>query len=236
MAKKSTKSTTPMVINPWLKISWKNTVANCDKKVIHPLFCTRKGINISTLPCPYSGDPKSKVYCLSLNPGTGISLPYFVNDTAYEKMVQDNLHHRLGYFMWLRPVITKCGTILHDGSVWWHNRTKELRKAVGKNDLDIFSLEYFPYHTQHSINFPALPSDDYRNYLLDKAMDNNKLIVIMRSEKLWYGIRAISSSDIPLGDKLRNYKNKIVLKNQRSIYLTQNNMDSKDWAKLSANV
>ena len=237
MVKKSTKSktpmvgTTPMVINPWLNISWQDTVADCDKKVIHPLFCAQNGINISTLPCPYSGDPKSKVYVLGLNPATGIGIPYFWDDKAYEKEIQADLQHKLNDFLWLRPIITKKKRIWHDGSMWWYDRTEELRKAVGKNDLDIFSLEYFPYHTVNSFKFPALPSDEYRNYLLEKAMNEEKLIIIMRSVNLWYSISG-SPSGIPLGDKLKNYSNKIILKNPQNICLTSGNMNKCCWNEL----
>jgi hypothetical protein len=37
-------------INPWLNISWADTVALCDKRIITPAYCSTKGIDIECLP------------------------------------------------------------------------------------------------------------------------------------------------------------------------------------------
>lgn len=42
--------------NPWLNISWADTVALCDKRIITPAYCSAKGIDIDCLPEPFSGD------------------------------------------------------------------------------------------------------------------------------------------------------------------------------------
>lgn len=204
--------------NPWLNISWNNTVADCDSSIINPAFCAETGIDISNLPEPYTGNIDSNVVCLNLNPGISKCNPCFRFDKLFLDLTQETLRHQIDHSFWIEDDIKcKLGG-LHEGCVWWRNKTKELRKAVSKRYLNIFVLEFFPYHTKSIIKFPKLPSDEYRNELLKSAMDNNKLIVIMRSEGMWYEIYDQTLGKIGL--QLKNYSNKIILKNPRNPYFT----------------
>ena len=123
---------------------------------------------------------------------------------------------------------------MHSGSIYWQDLTEQLRKAVGSDMLNIFDLEFFPYHSKSAFSFPLLPSDEYRNYLLCQAMKDGKLIVIMRGASKWFGIEDKGVCGNPLGQMLRNYPNKIILKNLRNPTLSPNNMSSSDWSKLVA--
>lgn len=58
---------TELVENPWLNISWENSIADIDMEYLAKLSCFKK-IQKNTLPEPYTGDVRSNVYCLNLNP------------------------------------------------------------------------------------------------------------------------------------------------------------------------
>lgn len=215
-------------VNPWLNISWQNTIASCDMAIINPVFCAQKGIDITNLPEPYSGNIDSNVVCLNLNPGIGPCDKCFMGDKVFLKKTQDNLAHKSKDFLWLSDIKCKNGG-LHDGCKWWQIRTKDLRNVINSIPLNIFVLEYFPYHTQHVFNFPTLPSDEYRNALLCKAMSDQKLIVIMRGEKQWYNI--VDKANIPIGKQLQRYPNLIVLSNPQNVVFSAKNC-GKGWGKL----
>lgn len=212
--------------NPWININWANTIADCDKSIISPTYCNKHGIDISNLPEPYTGDVDSNVYCLNLNPGIGKCDSCFRNDSELLRLTQETLQHQIDHHMWICDDIKcKLGG-LHDGCVWWRNRTKTLQASLGNKRLDIFVLEFFPYHTKSAFNFPALPSDEYRNSLLERAMNDGKCIVIMRGKKRWFDIKADG-----IGGRLKNYKRKIEMNNPRNVSFSQLKK-SKQWNEL----
>ena len=218
--------------NPWKKISWQNTVADCDKTIIYPAYCADKGIDISNLPEPYSGNINSHVVCLNQNPGISVCDVCFRFDKSFlyetQRMLSQDLKDNVtpNQYMWFTDIRCKKGG-LHDGCEWWTNKTKELMSAISPIPLNMFVIEYFPYHTQHSFSFPSLPSDEYRNDLIDDALNKRKLIVIMRGKSLWYGIQ-----DRSIGKRLKDYPNLIVLSNPRNVSFTPKTMNSSDWKRL----
>ena len=218
--------------NPWTEINWKSTIADCDKTIISPAYCVIKGIDITNLPEPFSGNINSHVVCLNLNPGIGKCDVCYTFDKAFlsetiRTLSQDlNSPKTQDQYMWFIDIRCQKG-VLHDGCEWWKKRTKDIAKAISPIPLNMFVIEYFPYHSQHSFSFPSLPSDEYRNDLIDDALNKGKLIVIMRGERLWYGIQ-----DRSIGQRLRNYPNLIVLSNPRYVSFTQNTMNESDWKRL----
>lgn len=238
MAKQTTPSAAPAptssgipVQNPWLNISWQNTVASIDSSTITPAFCAQHGIDITDLPGPYMGDINSNVVVLSLNPGISPYNKCFIGDTHYEKLMQDTLKHSINRHVMIYDNIlcNHNGKVLYPGCDWWRKRTKVLCRIIYPKKLNIFVLEYFPYHTVKTINFPKLSSVYYRNYLLEQAIKKNKLIVIMRGAEKWYGIQ-----DNDLGKRLKDHNNKITLKNPLCTYLTPGNMAPQEWNRLIA--
>lgn len=218
--------------NPWLGVNWKQTVAPCDASIITPSYCHAKKIDIQNLPEPFSGYFDSKVVCLNLNPGCGECDACFYGDPTLLKLTQNTLKHNTVDCLWDTPLMCKHG-LMHDGYVWSQNRTKELRCSVCPNPLELFYLEFFPYHTKKAFAYPKnLPSNEYRNWLLCQAMKNNKLIVLLRGRKQWFGIKDKCCDGQPLGEKLENYENLIIHKNPRNVYLTEINFDSDGWKKL----
>jgi len=229
MSKGITTVSKPHPANPWLGISWADTVALCDKGIITPAYCSAKGIDIGCLPEPYSGDIGSPVVCLNGNPGPADKC--FHGDPTFEKLTINTLKHsKTGGRLWDTPLV-KSGK-LHDGCMWFQERTSELRKAIWPKELNLFMLEFFPYHTANSINFPHLPSDAYRNYLLCQAMKEGKLIVILRGRSRWFGIKDTCCDGEKIGEKLTKYPNLIIHRNPRSVYLSKKNFKPSDWEKL----
>ena len=152
--------------------------------------------------------------------------------------------------MWLDTDIRcadDCGGF-HGGCRWWRQKTQELREAVRDarqasaggeplpipDSLDIFDLEYFPYHTHGAFSFPPLPSDSYRNHLLRqalrRAMCGEAIIVIMRGKTRWH--RLINKL-VEGGVKALPGESLIELRSSRNPALTKNNVgDEEQWDRL----
>ena len=164
---------------------------------------------------------------MNLNPGIGKCDPCFRFDKEFLRLTQRTLRHQIDHSFWIDDDLKCKHGGLHEGCEWWKSRTNELRKELGETPLNMFVIEFFPYHTKSTIKFPQLPSDEYRNQLLNDAMDANKLIVIMRGKSLWYD----RSGDV--GKRLKNnYKNKMLLFNPRNPYFTPRCIKDNNWKKL----
>lgn len=202
-------------------------------------------LTFDCLPEPFSGSPDANVYCLNMNPGEPD--PLFdkapLVDNLYTQKAIANLKHNVPDAFWTEGLVIdqqgKITTIdnnlfyqlisdkraatnyyIHEGARWQNEKTKELRKELKGQNPKVFFLEYFPYHSNHGFVFPEkLPSYEYRNSLLEFAMNENKLIIIMRQEKLWYKI-----TERNIGKRLEGYKRKILLKCGQGAWLSRNNM------------
>ena len=232
--------------NPWLNISWNNRFAEGDEKAIDEFNSKIEDENLKVdkgmLPEPFTGDLETcEVVCLNLNPGISDGDELFKGNQQLLDLTQKTLRHQLGYSMWFEEIRDSNGE-LHPGCKWWNARTKSLRKKLaggtGKNGIDgkklkIFVLEFFPYHTRNASKFPPLTSDEYRNYLLNRAMEAGKLIIIMRGRKDWFGIDTlVDGKTIELGKKLQQYEKKLYMLNAQNACLSENNLiDPKDFAK-----
>jgi len=206
--------------NPWISLKRINNeyIANCDKETItyfksklHNEF----ELKLNLTPGPYYGDPdKAKVFLLGLNPG------YSDEDANIceknEKIIIDSLTHSIKQhpFLPLNPI--NYGS---PGFNWWRKR---LRVLIDKTSLDvvqnfIFGAEFFPYP---SIKFKRvnriLPSQQYTFYLIKKAIQDKKCIIIKRSKRIWY-------DSVP---ELEKYERKYILKNPQCTYISPGNMDN----------
>ena len=205
-------------------------------------LCPNSQLTFHCLPSPYSGNPDANIYCLNMNPGEPD--PNFdkwsLTANLYTTQSLENLKHHVQDAFWTEGIIADNignikndndifdrlllnenavpGYFIHGGARWQRSKTKELWTLLRGQKPNIFFLEYFPYHSKHSFDFPDyLPSYDYRNALLEFAMDEEKLIIIMRSEKKWYDIK-------DFGKRLKEYKKKILLRNSQGGWLTRGNM------------
>lgn len=206
--------------NPWKNVTWEHPYSESDKDIIlNPKYHNKLQI-FDTLPEPYTGNINSNVICLNGNPGR--MDPRFAHKELFAEEMKKTLSHTSKEFIWLSE---KLRSTDHWGIGWWENMTKDLRNELGYKP-QLFVLEYFPYHSTKMFSFPSLPSDSYRNYLLANAMEEKKLIVIMRAQKRWEEIK-----EEGLGERLKTYSNKIVLHNPQRVYLTKNNMGEENWKK-----
>ena len=199
-------------------------------------------LTFDCLPEPYSGNPDANVYCLNMNPGApdlSFDILPLTND-LYIQRAFENLKHAVSSAFWREFLVKSHGVVkedstlferlikikssptysIHEGAKWQRQITKELRKEKGGTNPNIFFLEYFPYHSSSGFDFPKiLPSYNYRNSLLEFAMNEEKIIIIMRHESEWYNIK-----DRNIGYRLKRYKKRVILKAKQGAWLTRNNM------------
>lgn len=206
----------------------------------------KKLIDTSLLPEPYTGRIDSKVVLLNLNPGLNDCDRCFRGNGTLLAETQATLRQEPGkpcaHHMWLHTDIRCADGGLHGGCRWWRQKTHALWQAVRKvrgeaaggkadrmapQELDIFVLEYFPYHSEHAMDFPPLPSDSYRNHLLrhilrETQKDKDRLVVIMRSKEEW---RSIGDPEIQEGFRaIEEAGQLIVLTNQRNPTVSPGNI------------
>lgn len=201
---------TELIENPWLNISWGKRIADIDEEYLTKFSCSKK-IQTNTLPEPYTGDIRSNVYCLNLNPGSACvcvdSEPQIKE--KFEKYTQLTLRHDIDKNMWFLLKETA-------GYTWLQQMTKELREYKKGQNPRMFVIEYFPYHTVKGTYFPRkLPSYEYSNQLIRQAMEENKYIVIMRHRKEW--LQRISG--------LEKYEQLVCLNNPQNPCLTKKNIE-----------
>ena len=268
--------------NPWLNISWKNTIADCDKECLVQVgkkefyfgskeyvdYINRNDAKIKQtgkgkpvdltfdkcLPEPFYGDPNSQVYLLGMNPGEPDKEFIEKNDNQndyvnnciamlkhdmtylnkpgllYDSMNQTIFYDPNKYNLILKDIFDNnrikefkekkenFPIRPHVGDVWQWEMWKQLREK-NKCNPRVFSIEYFPYHSTSGFAFPTyLPSYEYRNKHNQKAMDDHKLIIIMRNEEMWYDIKFKGQ-----WSSLKDYPNKVFLRNKQRIWLTTGN-------------
>lgn len=184
------------VKNPWNGIDWNNTIASNDRAFFNQHFVSpnayaakvnaknpKAKLDFNCLPEPFSGDITSNVYCLNMNPGNPD--PNFVNDPCFEILTQQNLAHNWQGLFWTDRIKNVKGDI-HDGVDWLNKKMAGLVNNLGRTPK-MFFIDFFPYHSAHGFAFPTnLPTNDYRDYLVMKAMDEGKTIIVMRQKKRWF--------------------------------------------------
>lgn len=210
------------ITNPWLNITPDN-IAACDAEFFDSYGSLRKyeefinksktevELTFSCLPDPFCGNPQSKLYCLNKNPGEPDMC--FANSEAYKEATLKNLRLEQDTCFWAEHIKNKCGKV-HAGVNWLKSRTKQIEQILHQQP-DIFFVEYFPYHSTKGFDFPeCLPSYKFSNKLIEKAMSEGKLILIMREKAKW--LKRITG--------LEDYPNLYSLKCAQGGYLTPKNI------------
>ena len=211
------------IANPWTAIVDGENIAKCDKDKFPKNKSAQQyaddingknseiALTFDCLPDPFNGNPECKVYCLNKNPGKPDAC--FKGDIAFEKATIANLQLKSKSCFWAEKILNKSGKP-HEGVNWLDKRTKELEKILGSRP-DIFFIEFFPYHSSKGFYFPSrLPSYNFTDELIKQAMQENKMIIIMRERGRW--LKRI--------DGLADYPNLYILKSPRSGYLTPKNI------------
>ncbi len=143
-------------------------------------------LRLDTLPDQVIGGlDKAEVVFLLLNPGfddkditVNLALPEFVEANLHN--LTDPYASPFYYF--------GSGFETTGGYIWWARILRPLIKAgVSETTLrdKIMAIEYFPYHSKSYKNLPIVPSQQYAFDLVREAIKRQKIIVIMRSPKLW---------------------------------------------------
>jgi len=109
---------------------------------------------------------------------------------------------------------------------YWYSRLRLLVERFGPEIVAqrLLVVEYFPYQSlTASLPPELLPSQRFGFSLVEKAIDEGKLIVLMRSRRYWLDA-------VP---RLATYQY-IELRNPMSPYLTPNNMSQDGFDRLLA--
>ncbi|MCQ2222679.1 MAG: hypothetical protein MJZ35_02700 [Bacteroidaceae bacterium] len=202
--------------NPWINNSWpcNEMVAACDKDIIEKFNQKYPNeLKLNLWPEVFMGNPDAPVYLLNGNPGYNKEDDRFVNDPDFIDAIRKTLSHDTDVFMFLEDTWDD-----HSGTKYWKNHTKELRKIIKDLGGKLFDIEYFPYHSENQEIIKKsnlkLPSFEYSNQLVEKAINDGKLIVLMRNASKWI-------ERIP---NLRNYKNVLYLSSSSNTSLTPKNI------------
>lgn len=204
-------------------------------------------LQLDHFPEPYVGNSGANVYILGGNPGYDERDSRLLENPqvreAFGKIIKNSYQHKNATFYWLDQTIEKeiheivkkefgNTTDNFSGFKWWKNRTNELRTELNKGFNNgifelknrIFYIDYHPYHSLHLNTelMKNLPSNQYVNALICQAINDNKLIIIMRAYNAWI-------ERIP---KLKGYGNIIRLKSAQCSYLTPKNMLINEWSEL----
>ncbi len=214
--------------NPWLEVAKQKNppyLAKCDWDIKLADFYS---LRVELLPQPYIGKVLSaKVICLLLNPGCGETEENVELDCQeFQQALRDNLDP------------AKSRLVHLDNQFDWTNGGKWLRQkivnplashGVTRDDLDrnFAIIEYFPYHSK-SANFnlsDPLESQRYGFELVRQAIRNNAIILIMRSEKLWF-------EAVPELASYRQTGNCILAHSSRNAILSEANLGAENFTKV----
>jgi hypothetical protein len=174
--------------NPWLALPKQAPyILPEDAEVIAACGSKADGLRLDILPDPYVGSPStSRVVFLALNPGfRDADLDVDMQSALYVQQTRANLLHEATtpfYFF-------NEGLAFNGGNVWWSRILKPLTVAgITKRQLgeQVMCIEYLPYHSKKYKRLGRLlPSQEYTFQLVREAIKAHKVIVMMRSEKIW---------------------------------------------------
>lgn len=165
-------------------------------------------------PEPYIGNPSAPIILLNLNPGyADEDIEYYQTDFVFKMWRKNLFHEPMEYpFYILHPKFDQeLG-----GTKWWRRKLREIIEICGVKKVanNLCCIEYFPYH---SISYKplkaTLDSQKYSFEMVRKAIRNQAIIVVMRSERYWV-------SAIP---ELESYKYLHRLNSKQNIAVSRNN-------------
>jgi hypothetical protein len=173
--------------NPWADLPGSAPFVLADDAPLLPRALERStDLVLDILPEPFVGNPETaKVFFLLLNPGYVPEDVEVNKDPYFVRQNRANLLHRAQpSFYYLDERLDYSG-----GYIWWAKKLNGLVKAgftLGELAERICCVEYLPYH---SVNYrhskQILPSQHYGFELVRKATAQGKVIVVMRSERIW---------------------------------------------------
>ena len=207
-------------------------------------------IRLNIIPEPFLGSPNAPIVLLNLNPGFNEQDIKIHRRKVFFELSWKNLRHEPteyqfylldpktsdspGYQWWskkLKRLINDVGarfiansfcfpTVCRKMRRKWKDIISQIGTFIVANK--ILCVEYFPYHSYKFKNMDRLPSRDYSEYLVKKAIKRKALIVIMRHRVEW-------EKAVP---KLKSYKKLIVLKNPRCAHISSRNCRKNYYKKI----
>lgn len=218
-----------IVANPWEAIIKKSDsfILDEDRSLIDKFNAKaspKYKIQTDLPPEPYVGNPHSAdIFLLALNPGyKGDEQTYLTGNPEMKQALLDNLTHQILDY----PLFFLNEKFLASpGAGWWFRILKAVIKEIGDDKIllsqKICELQLFPYHSEKYKHIGSVvSSQEYTFYLLRRALRNNKLVILLRSERLW-----LSAVPELTGKYIR-------LNNYRNVVLSQNNMAREHFGKL----
>lgn len=211
--------------NPWLYLPKQQPhILPGDLEVLmrFNVIPEKLGLRLEVFPVPYIGNlDEAKIVLLCLNPGfIEQDIEIYENDKGFN---QENLKiltfESNPPFFYFNPKFKYTG-----GYKWWSKILKECINEFGMDEVSrkIMCLQYIAYHSVTFINPPTiLESQKFTFNLLGKAINLKKIIVIMRSKKLW--LKAVP--------ELENYPY-IELKNYRRPFISRRNMKDGNFERI----
>jgi len=197
--------------NPWEKMK-KSPDANgeyildIDRAHIDKL---RNKLNLKLFPEPFIGDPEAPVYLLNLNPGFNESDKEDMEDL--KNYIFKNYKHKCPFY-YLNDNLKET-----NGGKWWRQRLGELIEECGIKKVanNVFCIEYFPYHSNKwTSGKVCIPSQEYNQALIEKAITERKLFIVMRN-KLFSQI-----------EELKTYKNILFLNSPQNVSISRKNIEN----------
>jgi|APSaa5957512622_1039677.scaffolds.fasta_scaffold70778_1 hypothetical protein len=166
------------------------------------------------LPEPYIGNPEAPVILLNLNPGyADEDIEYYKNEFVFHLWKKNLVHASMEYpFYILHPEFDQD----LGGTKWWRQKLREMIESCGLKKVanNICCIEYFPYHSvRYKPLKSLLASQEYNFEMVRKAIRNQAIIVMMRSEKNWL-------SAVP---ELENYDHLYRLNSKQNVAVSRNN-------------
>ena len=197
--------------NPWIKIAkqWKKNQPKDyvlpDELQIIQKYNERTNkseykIHTNLTPVPFIGDiVNSKIFLLQLNPG--VYLPPGFQESpvtelykAFPHIVKDSLKNICQQKVKYKFISLNAEKPQSDGFRYWTKIFKPYikeKKDYYKISKSVCCIEYFPYHSNKfkpihkSISKKFLDSQLFNASIVKRAIENKKLIILMRGRKQW---------------------------------------------------
>lgn len=167
-------------------------------------------LHVETPPEPFFGSIDAPIAVLLLNPGVASDGNY--DDERLLGAVR-NSNDQDGHFY------------IGAENFWWDKLVRSLSRDRPNVDVAsaILSIEYFPYR---SISFGCghvrVPSQGFGFALVERAIERDAVIVIVRGERIWLGA-------VP---KLADHGKVVRIKNPQSASLSSRNLQDDGYQKL----
>jgi hypothetical protein len=214
------------MINPWCELAYtKPFVLPQDMSMIQAFNAENLDrpdyvIRTDLLPEPFFGNVDAPVYVLILNPGYSADDDPWHAREDFTSAIRSAWNHSPLEFplYYLDPRFADS-----PGAKWFAKKTRHLVADCGFYAVAnrLFFAELFPYHSTRYRPIPKkisasglVPSFTYTAFLVKRAIEQKKLIVIMRAGKAW-------ATQVP---ELTGYDRVIQLNSSQNVSLSPGNM------------